>query len=132
MRISGTHSVWAAWSALLALVAPSAAIAQDDIVLFSTNVQPNVLMILDNSFSMEEIVWHPAFDPNATYPCAAYQPEEIVLFNIDTTTTGYYTIDFNQAYNPYCAYNDTYECPYPPPPNRLDALVLAGEQAPEG
>jgi uncharacterized protein (DUF1684 family) len=52
--------------------------------------------------------------------------------DIDTTTTGYYTIDFNQAYNPYCAYNDAYECPYPPPPNRLNALVLAGEQAPKG
>ena len=35
------------------------------------------------------------------------------------TTTGLYTIDFNRAYNPYCAYNATYECPYPPPSNRL-------------
>ena len=52
--------------------------------------------------------------------------------DIDTTTTGYYTIDFNQAYNPYCAYNESYECPFPPPPNRLNASVLAGEQAPEG
>ncbi|MDA1185756.1 MAG: DUF1684 domain-containing protein [Acidobacteria bacterium] len=52
--------------------------------------------------------------------------------DIDTTTTGYYTIDFNQAYNPYCAYNDSYECPFPPPPNRLNASVLAGEQAPGG
>jgi uncharacterized protein (DUF1684 family) len=52
--------------------------------------------------------------------------------DLDTTTTGYYTIDFNQAYNPYCAYNESYECPYPPPPNRLNASVLAGEQAPEG
>ena len=52
--------------------------------------------------------------------------------DIDPTTTGYYTIDFNQAYNPYCAYNDTYECPFPPPSNRLTAEVRAGEKAPGG
>ena len=50
--------------------------------------------------------------------------------DIDPTTTGYYTIDFNQAYNPYCAYNDTYECPFPPPTNRLKVAVRAGEKAP--
>ncbi len=35
------------------------------------------------------------------------------------TSTGLYTVDFNRAYNPYCAYNATYECPFPPPSNRL-------------
>jgi len=52
--------------------------------------------------------------------------------DIDPTTTGYYTIDFNQAYNPYCAYNDTFECPFPPPSNRLDTAVRAGEMVPGG
>jgi uncharacterized protein (DUF1684 family) len=50
--------------------------------------------------------------------------------DIDPTTTGYYTIDFNRAYNPYCAYNATYECPFPPPTNRLKASIRAGEKAP--
>ena len=50
--------------------------------------------------------------------------------DIDPTTTGYYTIDFNRAYNPYCAYNATYECPFPPPTNRLKAAIRAGEKAP--
>jgi len=50
--------------------------------------------------------------------------------DIQPTRTGYYTIDFNLAYNPYCAYNDTYECPYPPPSNRLKMAVRAGEKAP--
>lgn len=50
--------------------------------------------------------------------------------DIEPTTTGYYTIDFNRAYNPYCAYNESYECPFPPPSNRLDAEVRAGEKAP--
>ncbi len=50
--------------------------------------------------------------------------------DIDPTRTGYYTIDFNLAYNPYCAYNDTFECPFPPPSNRLKVAVRAGEKAP--
>lgn len=37
-------------------------------------------------------------------------------------------IDFNRAYNPYCAYNDVYECPIPPRENYLDTEVLAGEK----
>lgn len=36
-------------------------------------------------------------------------------------------IDFNLAYNPYCAYNSTYECPLPPPENSLDIEMPAGE-----
>ena len=35
-------------------------------------------------------------------------------------------IDFNQAYNPYCAYNDKYSCPIPPKSNNLDIEVFAG------
>ncbi len=37
-------------------------------------------------------------------------------------------IDFNQAYNPYCAYNEVYECPVPPKENHLGVLVEAGEK----
>ena len=35
-------------------------------------------------------------------------------------------IDFNQAYNPYCAYNEKYSCPIPPKSNHLDTAVMAG------
>jgi uncharacterized protein (DUF1684 family) len=37
-------------------------------------------------------------------------------------------LDFNQAYNPYCAYNHDYSCPKPPAENRLTVPVAAGEQ----
>jgi uncharacterized protein (DUF1684 family) len=50
--------------------------------------------------------------------------------DIEPTTTGYYMIDFNRAYNPYCAYNAAYECPFPPPSNRLKVSIQAGEKAP--
>ncbi len=38
------------------------------------------------------------------------------------------TIDFNQAYNPYCAYSDEYSCPITPAENRLPIAVQAGEK----
>jgi uncharacterized protein (DUF1684 family) len=50
--------------------------------------------------------------------------------DLHPTSTGYYMVDFNKAYNPYCAYNSTYDCPYPPPSNRLKVAVRAGEKAP--
>lgn len=50
--------------------------------------------------------------------------------DLQPTPTGYYTIDFNQAYNPYCAYNASYDCPFPPPSNRLKLPIRAGEKAP--
>jgi uncharacterized protein (DUF1684 family) len=46
------------------------------------------------------------------------------------TSSGVYTIDFNLAYNPYCAYNASYECPFPPSSNRLKAPIRAGEKVP--
>jgi uncharacterized protein (DUF1684 family) len=50
--------------------------------------------------------------------------------DLHPTATGYYTIDFNKAYNPYCAYNSEYDCPFPPPSNRLKVPIQAGEKAP--
>ena len=38
-------------------------------------------------------------------------------------------IDFNQAYNPYCAYNHKYSCPIPPEVNHLDTDIKAGVMA---
>ena len=47
---------------------------------------------------------------------------------LDRTETGIYEIDLNRAFNPYCYYNPTYDCPYPPPENRLAIAVRAGER----
>lgn len=38
-------------------------------------------------------------------------------------------IDFNKAYNPYCAYNDKYSCPIVPRENYINANVRAGVKA---
>ena len=39
------------------------------------------------------------------------------------------TLDFNRAYNPYCAYNNAYSCPVPPAENRLQAAIAGGEKS---
>ncbi|WP_096389786.1 DUF1684 domain-containing protein [Halopenitus persicus] len=40
------------------------------------------------------------------------------------------TIDFNLAYNPFCAYTETFSCPLPPEENWLEVAVYAGERTP--
>jgi len=37
-----------------------------------------------------------------------------------------WTIDFNKAYNPYCAYNYKYSCPIVPMENDLPIAIIAG------
>ncbi|RDC55755.1 DUF1684 domain-containing protein [Pedobacter chinensis] len=37
-------------------------------------------------------------------------------------------VDFNKAYNPYCAYSDGYRCPVPPEENDLQLEIMAGEK----
>lgn len=38
-------------------------------------------------------------------------------------------LDFNKAYNPYCAYSPDYKCPIPPKENRLPVAIRAGEMS---
>lgn len=37
-------------------------------------------------------------------------------------------LDFNKAYNPYCAYADGYSCPIPPKENEIPVAIDAGEK----
>ena len=48
--------------------------------------------------------------------------------DLPLTASGIYSLDFNLAYFPYCYYNPTYECPYPPSENRLKVPIHAGER----
>ena len=48
--------------------------------------------------------------------------------DLDRNPAGIYELDFNRAYHPYCYYNASYECPYPPPENRLKVPIRAGER----
>jgi uncharacterized protein (DUF1684 family) len=56
-----------------------------------------------------------------TYPGGRY-------IDLDRTATGLYEVDFNRAYHPYCYYNASYDCPYPPAENRLKMPIRSGER----
>lgn len=60
-----------------------------------------------------------------TYGAGRYlEPEE--------SSSGKLVVDFNYAYNPYCAYNSQYSCPITPFENRIKVPIRAGEKNPEG
>jgi uncharacterized protein (DUF1684 family) len=59
--------------------------------------------------------------PDETYGAGRYlEPEDL--------GSGLLLIDFNLAYNPYCAYNERWSCPLPPAANRLKVRIDAGEK----
>lgn len=49
---------------------------------------------------------------------------DLTISDISNNT---YVIDFNKAYNPYCAYTTGYNCPIPPKENDLAVAIKAGE-----
>lgn len=48
----------------------------------------------------------------------------------DRTPDGTWVLDFNRAYNPWCAYSESYACPLVPRENWLDVAIRAGEKYP--
>jgi uncharacterized protein (DUF1684 family) len=60
-----------------------------------------------------------------TYSAGRYlEPEEL--------EDGQFHVDFNLAYNPYCAYGSGWSCPITPAENRLTVAIRAGEKNPTG
>jgi uncharacterized protein (DUF1684 family) len=51
--------------------------------------------------------------------------------HLDSINVHHWSLDFNKAYNPYCAYDSTWICPIPPPENTLPFPVRAGMLAPK-
>jgi uncharacterized protein (DUF1684 family) len=56
-----------------------------------------------------------------TYPGGRY-------LELERTATGFYDLDFNRAFHPFCLFNSSYDCPYPPPESRLKVPIRAGER----
>ena len=48
--------------------------------------------------------------------------------DIDIPDSNLVLLDFNQAYNPYCAYGSHWSCPIPPKENYLEVEINAGEK----
>jgi uncharacterized protein (DUF1684 family) len=89
-------------------------------IQFSVDGEPAALTV----FSNEHGYFLPFVDTLAgseTYPAGRYvEPEDI--------GDGKVLVDFNYAYNPYCAYNERWSCPLTPFENRLKVPIRAGEK----
>ncbi|RYY18230.1 MAG: DUF1684 domain-containing protein [Cytophagaceae bacterium] len=92
---------------------------------FELNGQPQHLTLLQKTGDQQLFV--PFTDPTngqQTYGAGRY-----LDVPLPPAEANELTLDFNQAYNPYCAYNHDYSCPKPPAENRLTVAVAAGELA---
>lgn len=58
---------------------------------------------------------------NETYGAGRY-------LEVQVKPNGRVLVDFNYAYNPYCAYNEHWSCPLTPAENRLSVTIRAGEK----
>lgn len=61
-----------------------------------------------------------------------YEGGRYIELDAGTIQNGRVILDFNKAYNPYCAYSSGYRCPVPPVENHLKTAIFAGEQKYKG
>ena len=81
-----------------------------------------VRMLPVNSGGQLWFILRDATSGDETYPAARF------LYADAPDADGWTTVDFNKAYNPPCAFNPHTTCPLPPPDNRLEVRVEAGEK----
>ena len=90
-------------------------------IRFQVDGQEAVLQVYEDSFGGYFLPFVDATAPQETYGAGRYlEPEEI--------RPGVLLVDFNMAYNPFCAYNNRWSCPIPPHENRLTLRIEAGEK----
>ncbi len=90
--------------------------------IFDFDGRSHILQLLQQEGS--EQLFLPFIDKtsgNETYGAGRY-------LDLDIPLKDEIVLDFNRAYNPYCAYTESYTCPFPPRANILDFAIEAGEK----
>jgi uncharacterized protein (DUF1684 family) len=90
-------------------------------IRFDVDGEPAALTVYRDTGSGD--LFLPFQDANAggeTYGAGRY-------LDVPVLEDGRLLVDFNYAYNPYCAYNEHWSCPIPPPENHLRVPIRAGE-----
>ena len=94
-------------------------------LVFTLKGTPMTLLAMDEADAGDmnriTVMFSDLTNGSETYDAGRY-------IDLDRTGTGIYALDFNTAYHPYCYYNASYECPLPPPENRLETAIRAGER----
>jgi uncharacterized protein (DUF1684 family) len=88
---------------------------------FEVMGEPVSLALYDSGHPGYFLPFRDATSGKGTYGAGRY-------LDIEPNSDGTVTIDFNLAYNPFCAYNDAYSCPLPPVENWLQVPIEAGEK----
>ena len=89
---------------------------------FTINGTPLKLLLLKNE-SVISVLFRDETSGKETYGGGRYLDYPISELKNNTLI-----LDFNEAYNPYCAYQEDYACPVPPKENTLPLSIFAGEQ----
>jgi uncharacterized protein (DUF1684 family) len=84
-----------------------------------------LLMLKEKAETANEL-FLPFMDP--TCGKESYGGGRYIDLNLTDIKNGKITIDFNKAYNPYCAFTTGYNCPIPPRENALNIAIKAGEK----
>ncbi len=81
------------------------------------------------AFASDSLQYTSLFIPfsDKTNGYSTYETGRYIDVSIDSLNKKL-VLDFNYAYNPYCAYNDAYDCPFPPMDNLLNTYIYAGEK----
>jgi uncharacterized protein (DUF1684 family) len=106
---------------MLGMVEPT---ANPGRVTFERNGVTYSLEALDEGDGQLFFVFSDRTSGQQTYASARF------LYAAPAGKDGSTVLDFNQAYNPPCAFTAFSTCPMPPPENRLDLAVTAGEKKP--
>jgi len=77
-----------------------------------------------NDSLYNDLLFLPFTDNNSTI--TTYGGGRYIDFHIPKDDS--FILDFNKAYNPYCAYNHKWSCVIPPRENSLDVAINAGEK----
>lgn len=88
---------------------------------FRLNVYKNISLSLKSGY--EDYLFLPFFD--LTNGKESYVGGRYIDFKIPKDYNNI-VLDFNKAYNPYCAYNHKFSCPIVPLENNLDIEIKAG------
>ncbi len=81
-------------------------------------------MALQNDTLYNHLLFLPFTDNNSS--SLTYGGGRYIDFKIPEGET--FILDFNKAYNPYCAYNHKWSCVIPPSENSLQIAINAGEK----
>lgn len=102
------------------------------IARFTLNGKKMALSIYQNQqlmtdFNYKDYLFLPFND--ATNGTTTYGGGRFIDLEIPSEGSKKIRIDFNKAYNPYCAYNHTFSCPIPPSENNLPVAIPVGVKA---